>query len=79
MDRKAACLAEAAACRAKAEADAVNRDYGVDESIKWLERAVDTSARLAVTSKVDDGSPSSATNAKAEAHHIGAPDRRPLN
>jgi hypothetical protein len=57
MDRKAACLAQAAACRIKAEADPANRDYWVDESIKWLERAVSTPARLAVTFEVDDGSP----------------------
>jgi hypothetical protein len=41
MDHKAACLAEAAACRIKVEADPANRDYWVDEAIKWLERAVD--------------------------------------
>jgi hypothetical protein len=57
MDRKAACLAQAAACRVKAEADAANRDYWVDESIKWLERAVEKNARLEVTFEGDDGSP----------------------
>ncbi len=57
MDRKAACLAQAAACRVKAEADPANRDYWVDESIKWLERAIDTHGHLAVTFEVDDGSP----------------------
>ena len=54
MDRKAACLAQAAACRVKAEADPANRDYWVDESIKWLERAIDTRGHLA---EVDDGAP----------------------
>jgi hypothetical protein len=57
MDRKAACLAQATACRAKAEADPANRDYWVDESIKWLERAVSSHARLAVTFEVHDGLP----------------------
>ncbi len=57
MDRKAACLAQATACRAKAEADPANRDYWVDESIKWLERAVERPARLGGSFEVDDGSP----------------------
>jgi hypothetical protein len=51
MDGRAACLAQATACRVKAEADPANRDYWVDESIKWLERAVHT------TFEVDEGSP----------------------
>jgi hypothetical protein len=54
MDRKAACLAQAAACRARAEADPVNRDYWVDESIKWLERAVQTGGRLMVIFEDND-------------------------
>jgi hypothetical protein len=59
MDHKAACLAEAAACRIKAEADPANRDYWVDEAIKWLERAVDgQSPAAAVSLEVDDGSSS---------------------
>jgi hypothetical protein len=59
MDHKAACLAEAAACRIKAEADPANRDYWVDEAIKWLERAVDRqSPPMAVSLEVDDGSSS---------------------
>jgi hypothetical protein len=61
MDHKAACLAEAAACRIKAEAEAnpANRDYWVDEAIKWLERAVDIqSPTAAVSLEVDDGSSS---------------------
>jgi hypothetical protein len=55
MDHKAACLAEAAACRIKAEADPANRDYWVDEAIKWLERAVD---KTVAGVEVDDGSSS---------------------
>jgi hypothetical protein len=57
IDRKAACLAQATACRAKAEADPANCDYWVDESIKWLERAVEKHPRLRVSFEVDDGLP----------------------
>jgi hypothetical protein len=56
MDRKAACLAQATACRAKAEADPANRDYWVDESIKWIERAVDSQSRIAVSFELEGGS-----------------------
>jgi hypothetical protein len=55
MDRKAACLAQASACRAKAEADPANRDHWVDESIKWLERAVETKGSFAITFEAKDG------------------------
>jgi hypothetical protein len=59
VDHKAACLAEVAACRVKVEADPANRDYWVDEAIKWLERAVDRqSPAAAVSLEVDDGSSS---------------------
>ena len=58
VDRRTACLAQATACRVKAEADPANRDYWVNESIKWLERAIDRDIRLVVTLEVDDGSPS---------------------
>ncbi len=56
MDRKAACIAQASACRAKAEADPANRDYWVDQSIKWLERAIDTKGSMAITFEEEDGS-----------------------
>jgi hypothetical protein len=55
MDRKAACLAQASACREKAEADPANSDYWIDESIKWLERAVTPTDRVAISFEVGDG------------------------
>lgn len=55
MDRKAACIAQASACRAKAEADPANRDHWIDESIKWLERSIDTNGGLAITFETSDG------------------------
>jgi hypothetical protein len=55
MDRKAACIAQASACRAKAEADPANRDHWIDESIMWLERAIDTNGSLAITFETEDG------------------------
>lgn len=40
MDRKTACLAQASACREKAQSDPANCDYWIDKSIRWLERAM---------------------------------------
>jgi hypothetical protein len=50
VDRKEACLAQA-------EADPANRDRWVDEAIEWLERAVRSPGRVAITF---EGRPSSA-------------------
>lgn len=52
MDRRAACIAQASACRAKAEDDSANRDHWIDESIKWLERS---NGGLAITFETRDG------------------------
>ena len=55
MDRKITCMALASACRAKAEADSANRDYWMDEAIKWLERAVTSTGGVAITCETKDG------------------------
>jgi hypothetical protein len=55
MDRRTACLAQASACREKAEADPANRNYWIDEAIKWLERAVTSTGGVAVTYETKDG------------------------
>lgn len=55
MDRKTACLAQASACREKAEADPANSDYWIDESIKWLERAVAPPDGVAIFYEAKDG------------------------
>ncbi|MBR0756095.1 hypothetical protein JQ604_28305 [Bradyrhizobium jicamae] len=49
MDRRTACLAQASACREQAEADPANRDYWVDQSIQWLERAAESCGHVAVS------------------------------
>ncbi|MBR0722760.1 hypothetical protein [Bradyrhizobium manausense] len=49
MDRKAACLLQAAACRERAAADPLNHDYWVDEAIKWLELAHAPATPVVVT------------------------------
>ena len=49
MDRRTACIAQAAACREMAEADPANQDYWVDQSIKWLERAAESCGQVAVS------------------------------
>ena len=48
-DRKQACLGQARACREKAETDPANRDYWIDEAIKWLERAVAPVGHIVIT------------------------------
>jgi hypothetical protein len=49
VDRKEACLAQAAVCRAKAEADTEDRDYWINEAIRWLERAAAPTGRVAIS------------------------------
>jgi hypothetical protein len=49
MDRKAACLLQAAVCREQALADPINHDYWVDEAIKWLELAHAPASPVVVT------------------------------
>ncbi|MGY8709280.1 hypothetical protein RAD16_26355 [Bradyrhizobium sp. 18BD] len=49
MDRKAACLMQAAACREEAMADPLNHDYWVDQTIKWLELAHAPANHVVVT------------------------------
>jgi hypothetical protein len=55
MDRKTACLAQASACREKAEADSPNRDYWINEATKWLERAATSTGGVAITYETKDG------------------------
>jgi hypothetical protein len=54
MDRKAACLAQADACRARAQADPENSDHWIEESIKWLERAIDPTGGVSMTFETND-------------------------
>lgn len=54
MDRRTACLAQADACRAMAQADPANSDHWIEESIKWLERAIDPPGGLSMTFETKD-------------------------
>ncbi|QOZ46144.1 hypothetical protein XH89_23695 [Bradyrhizobium sp. CCBAU 53340] len=49
VDRRAACLMQAAACREQAASDPLNHDYWVDETIKWLELAHAPASQVVVT------------------------------
>jgi len=49
VDRRTACLKQADAFREKAIADPAHHDEWIDEAIKWLERAMEASRRVAVT------------------------------
>jgi hypothetical protein len=55
MDRKAACIAQASACREKARTEPERQEYWIDESIRWLERAIERSGDSAVTCEMKDG------------------------
>jgi hypothetical protein len=55
MDRKAACIAQASVCRENARTDPERQEYWIDETIRWLERAVERSGDIADTYEVKDG------------------------
>jgi hypothetical protein len=55
MDRKTACLAQASVCREKAQTEPQRQEYWTDESIKWLERAIEQSGDVAISYEVIDG------------------------
>jgi hypothetical protein len=54
MDRKHACLARAAACRERAEADPQNHDHWMEEAIRWLDIAQGSTGPVAVTFEAGD-------------------------
>ena len=54
MDRDA-CLKNAAGCRENAASDPARADYWTDESIIWLQRAIEASRNKAVTYEVRGG------------------------
>ena len=49
LSRREACLAQAAVCREKAESDAVNQDFWINEAIRWLELAINPAGHAAVS------------------------------
>ena len=55
MDRKAACIAQASVCRENARTDPERQEYWIDETIRWLERAVERSGDIADSYEVKDG------------------------
>jgi hypothetical protein len=55
MDRKAACIAQASVCREKARTEPERQEYWIDETIGWLERAVERSGDIAISYEVKDG------------------------
>jgi hypothetical protein len=55
MDRKAACIGQASVCRERARTEPEREEYWIDESIRWLERAMVRSGNTAVSYEVKDG------------------------
>ena len=55
MYQRQECLVRAAVCREKAQADPAHYDHWIDEAIVWLQRAIGTGRRSAVTHLVQDG------------------------
>jgi hypothetical protein len=54
MYHRQRCLVQAAICREKAQADPAQYDHWIDEAIVWLQRAVYTGQKSAVTYEVQD-------------------------
>jgi hypothetical protein len=55
MDRKAACITLASVCREKARTEPERQEYWIEESIRWLECAIERSGNAAVSYEVKDG------------------------
>jgi hypothetical protein len=55
MHQRQECLAQAAICREKAQADPAHYDYWIDEAIAWLQRAIGTGEKRAVSHAIQDG------------------------
>lgn len=57
MNRRQACLAQAAVFREQAEVDPAHRDRWVAEAMKWLERAAAPSSPVRITFEAIGRSP----------------------
>jgi hypothetical protein len=55
MYQRDKCIAQASACREKAQADPARSDYWIDRAIVWHRRAVQASHGKTVTYEVNDG------------------------
>jgi hypothetical protein len=55
MDRKTACIVQASVCREKALTEPERQEHWIDESIMWLERAIERSDDDTVSYEVIDG------------------------
>ena len=55
MYQRQECLVQAAICRKKAQADPAHYDHWINEAIVWLQRAIGTGQKSAVTHEVQDG------------------------
>ena len=55
MDRREDCIRQASICREKAQSDRPRYDHWMNESVIWLQRAIQASGRVAVTYEVRDG------------------------
>jgi len=55
MYQREECMAQASICRQKAQADPEQYDYWIDEAIVWLQRAISTGHKKAVTYEIHDG------------------------
>ena len=55
MHQREECLVQASMCREKAQADPVRNDYWIDQTIVWLQRAMQGSRPNAVTYEIHDG------------------------
>lgn len=78
MDRKAACITLASVCREKAQTEPERQEYWIDESIRWLERAIERSGNTAVSYEVKDGRLIVADEPKGTQCYAIGPGDRPV-
>jgi hypothetical protein len=55
MYQRQECIAQAAICREKAQADPAHHDYWIDEAIGWLQRAIPTVHKTPSLHEIRDG------------------------
>jgi hypothetical protein len=55
MYQRDECIAQASICREKARADPARYDHWIDQSVVWLQRAIQARRRKAVTYDIREG------------------------
>lgn len=54
MYQRQECIAQASACREKAQSDPARYDYWIDEAVVWLQRAIEARRESPVTHEIHE-------------------------